>query len=201
MSLQRGLPARTCRTSEAGPDCPEVGGSLASVESERHALPTLSHSALARFRRRPRARRRTRRSSPATSLPPSSGRAGGPSWTLSDPGRSRCSRGRRPPSGTSAFGQTNSFYYLSGVETPHAYLVLNATTGRSSLYLPAAGRPPRIVRGTPPDFRRRGPRPREDRRRRGAPELGAERPPRPPRLESESAGGPHPPSPPPNSRR
>jgi Xaa-Pro aminopeptidase len=31
--------------------------------------------------------------------------------------------------------QTNDFYYLTGVETPHAYLTLDATTAKSILYL------------------------------------------------------------------
>jgi len=33
--------------------------------------------------------------------------------------------------------QNNDFYYLSGVEVPHAYLTLNADTGKSILYLAA----------------------------------------------------------------
>ena len=32
--------------------------------------------------------------------------------------------------------QDNDFYYLTGVEVPHAYLTLDATTGRGVLYLP-----------------------------------------------------------------
>lgn len=32
--------------------------------------------------------------------------------------------------------QDNDFYYLTGVEVPHAYLTLDATTGRSVIYLP-----------------------------------------------------------------
>jgi Xaa-Pro aminopeptidase len=32
--------------------------------------------------------------------------------------------------------QDNDFYYLTGVETPHAYLTLDASTGRGVLYLP-----------------------------------------------------------------
>ena len=34
------------------------------------------------------------------------------------------------------FRQTNSFYYLSGVEVPHAYLLLDGRTDRTTLYLP-----------------------------------------------------------------
>jgi Xaa-Pro aminopeptidase len=34
------------------------------------------------------------------------------------------------------FRQTNEFYYLSGVEVPHAYLQIDGATGRSTLYLP-----------------------------------------------------------------
>ncbi len=52
------------------------------------------------------------------------------------PGAIALLQGAPSPLGYIRFRQTNSFYYLSGVETPHAYLVLNATTGRSSLYLP-----------------------------------------------------------------
>ena len=52
------------------------------------------------------------------------------------PGAIALLQGAPSPLGYIRFRQTNSFYYLSGVETPHAYLVLNGTTGRSSLYLP-----------------------------------------------------------------
>ncbi len=38
--------------------------------------------------------------------------------------------------GFSVFRQSNELYYLSGVETPHAYLLLNGRTRRSTLYLP-----------------------------------------------------------------
>lgn len=38
------------------------------------------------------------------------------------------------------FRQTNSFYYLTGVETPHAYLLLNGRTRQSVLYLPHRNR-------------------------------------------------------------
>lgn len=34
------------------------------------------------------------------------------------------------------FRQTNSFYYLSGVEVPHAYLLLDGRNDRTTLYLP-----------------------------------------------------------------
>ena len=33
------------------------------------------------------------------------------------------------------FRQDNDFFYLSGVETPHAYLTIDGRTGRSVLYL------------------------------------------------------------------
>ncbi|MCA9271021.1 MAG: aminopeptidase P N-terminal domain-containing protein, partial [Planctomycetales bacterium] len=36
-----------------------------------------------------------------------------------------------------AFRQYNDFYYLCGVEVPFAYLLLDATAGKSTLYLPA----------------------------------------------------------------
>lgn len=38
--------------------------------------------------------------------------------------------------GFSVFRQSNSFYYLTGLETAHAYLLLNGRTKQSSLYLP-----------------------------------------------------------------
>lgn len=38
--------------------------------------------------------------------------------------------------GSTAFRQSNEFYYLTGVETPHSYLIVDAGTGRSVLYLP-----------------------------------------------------------------
>lgn len=38
--------------------------------------------------------------------------------------------------GFSTVRQTNSFYYLCGLETPHAYLLLNGRNGQTTLYLP-----------------------------------------------------------------
>ena len=38
--------------------------------------------------------------------------------------------------GFSIFRQSNEFYYLTGVESAHAYLLLNGRTRRSTLYLP-----------------------------------------------------------------
>jgi Xaa-Pro aminopeptidase len=38
--------------------------------------------------------------------------------------------------GFSVFRQSNEFYYLSGVESAHAYLLLNGRSRRSTLYLP-----------------------------------------------------------------
>lgn len=38
--------------------------------------------------------------------------------------------------GFSVFRQSNDFYYLTGVESAHAYLLLNGRTRRSTLYLP-----------------------------------------------------------------
>lgn len=49
-------------------------------------------------------------------------------------------QGAASPLGYVRFRQTNSFYYLTGVETPHAYLLLNAATRRSTLYLPHRNR-------------------------------------------------------------
>ncbi len=39
--------------------------------------------------------------------------------------------------GFKVFRQSNEFYYLSGIETPHAYIVLDGRSRRSTLYLPA----------------------------------------------------------------
>ena len=36
------------------------------------------------------------------------------------------------------FRQYNDFFYLSGVETPHAYSTIDGRTGRSTLYLLSA---------------------------------------------------------------
>ncbi|PZX48665.1 M24 family metallopeptidase [Algoriphagus chordae] len=38
--------------------------------------------------------------------------------------------------GVSVFRQSNNFYYLTGVESAHAYLLLNGRTKRATLYLP-----------------------------------------------------------------
>ncbi len=38
--------------------------------------------------------------------------------------------------GFSVFRQSNNFYYLTGIETPHAYLLLNGRNKTSALYLP-----------------------------------------------------------------
>ena len=45
-------------------------------------------------------------------------------------------QGAPSPSGYVRFRQTNEFYYLCGVESPHAYLLLNGGQRRSALYLP-----------------------------------------------------------------
>ena len=52
------------------------------------------------------------------------------------PGAAAVLQGAPSPLGYVRFRQTNSFYYLTGVETPHAYLLLDGTSGRSVLYLP-----------------------------------------------------------------
>lgn len=41
-------------------------------------------------------------------------------------------------SGSLPFRQYNDFYYLCGVEVPHAYLTINGATGETSLFLPEA---------------------------------------------------------------
>ena len=45
-------------------------------------------------------------------------------------------QGAPSPAGYVRFRQTNEFYYLSGIEVPHAYLLLNGTNRTTSLYLP-----------------------------------------------------------------
>ncbi len=40
------------------------------------------------------------------------------------------------PPGYTRFRQSNEFYYLCGIETPHAYLLLDGKTGKASLFLP-----------------------------------------------------------------
>ena len=45
-------------------------------------------------------------------------------------------QGAPSPAGYVRFRQTNEFYYLCGIEVPHAYLLLDATQRRTSLYLP-----------------------------------------------------------------
>lgn len=44
--------------------------------------------------------------------------------------------GAPAPDGFQIFRQSNDFYYLCGVETPHAYLMLDGRNRRSALYLP-----------------------------------------------------------------
>lgn len=45
-------------------------------------------------------------------------------------------QGAPAPAGYTRFRQTNDFYYLSGIESPHAYLLLDGKRRRASLYLP-----------------------------------------------------------------
>ena len=52
------------------------------------------------------------------------------------PGGAAVLQGAGSPLGYVRFRQTNSFYYLTGVETPHAYLLLDGAARRSVLYLP-----------------------------------------------------------------
>lgn len=44
--------------------------------------------------------------------------------------------GAPSPAGYTRFRQSNNFYYLCGVESPHAYLLLDGRTRRTNLYLP-----------------------------------------------------------------
>ncbi|MBX7174283.1 MAG: Xaa-Pro peptidase family protein [Pyrinomonadaceae bacterium] len=45
-------------------------------------------------------------------------------------------QGEPSPKGYTRFRQSNEFYYLSGIEVPHAYLLLNGARRTASLYLP-----------------------------------------------------------------
>jgi Xaa-Pro aminopeptidase len=45
-------------------------------------------------------------------------------------------QGAPAPRGFPRFRQSNEFYYLSGIEVPHAYLLLNGRTRTTTLYLP-----------------------------------------------------------------
>ena len=38
--------------------------------------------------------------------------------------------------GFEVFRQSNEFYYLTGLEVPHSYLLLDGRSGKSTLYLP-----------------------------------------------------------------
>jgi Xaa-Pro aminopeptidase len=45
-------------------------------------------------------------------------------------------QGAPSPSGYTRFRQTNEFYYLCGIEVPHAYLILDGASKTTSLFLP-----------------------------------------------------------------
>lgn len=45
-------------------------------------------------------------------------------------------QGAASPAGYTRFRQSNEFYYLCGIEVPHAYLLLDGATRRTTLYLP-----------------------------------------------------------------
>ena len=45
-------------------------------------------------------------------------------------------QGANGNAGFNVFRQTNSFYYLCGIESAHAYLLLNGNNKRATLYLP-----------------------------------------------------------------
>lgn len=57
--------------------------------------------------------------------------------------------GSPPPRGFVPIRQTNQFFYLAGIETPQAYLLIDGTTGASALYLPPRGKA-QIGEGAPP---------------------------------------------------
>lgn len=45
-------------------------------------------------------------------------------------------QGAPSPEGYARFRQSNEFYYLTGIEVPHAYLVLDGSTQQTTLFLP-----------------------------------------------------------------
>ncbi|HLF83491.1 MAG TPA: aminopeptidase P N-terminal domain-containing protein, partial [Blastocatellia bacterium] len=45
-------------------------------------------------------------------------------------------QGAPSPAGYTRFRQSNELYYLCGIESPHAYLLLDGGSRRASLYLP-----------------------------------------------------------------
>ena len=45
-------------------------------------------------------------------------------------------QGAPNPPGYTRFRQTNEFYYLCGIETPHAYILLDGKTKKAALFLP-----------------------------------------------------------------
>src|SRR4029453_12862562 len=45
-------------------------------------------------------------------------------------------QGAPSPPGYTRFRQSNEFYYLCGIETPHAYLLLDGSTKKATVYLP-----------------------------------------------------------------
>jgi Xaa-Pro aminopeptidase len=53
------------------------------------------------------------------------------------------------PRGYVVFRQTNEFFYCCGLETPHAYLLLNGVERKSTLYLPQRGEA-QLGEGAPP---------------------------------------------------
>jgi Xaa-Pro aminopeptidase len=51
-------------------------------------------------------------------------------------GASALIQGAAVPPGYTRFRQSNDFYYLCGIEVPHAYLLLDGATKKTALYLP-----------------------------------------------------------------
>ena len=52
------------------------------------------------------------------------------------PGAAAVLQGAPSPEGYVRFRQSNEFYYLTGVEVPHAYLLLDGSTRRATIFLP-----------------------------------------------------------------
>ena len=50
-------------------------------------------------------------------------------------------QGAASPAGYVRFRQTNEFYYLTGIEVPHAYVLLDGRQRSATLYLPHLNEP------------------------------------------------------------
>ena len=98
------------------------------------AIDSLPGSGRRRCRRRSTTRPTSRPRNSAPGMRRCSSRSARPPW--------RSSRAWRRPKASRCPRQHNTFYYLSGIETPGAYLLLDGRTKKVTIYLPA--RNPRL---------------------------------------------------------